>query len=212
MGRFFSTDSILYRIATRFFYSAWLNILWFVCSIPIFTIGASTTALYYVTSKVVKDAEGNITKQFFVAFKENFKKSTIVWLILLGIGIVLGVDGYVLYHMYTENAFWTLCTAAIIALSIVYVIILMNIFPLMARFENTVKATFINAFLMGVRYLFSSILMFLVYFVMLFVTINLFIPIIVFGEGLCALLCSHILKGVLEKIEANQEKINEEAC
>lgn len=211
MERFFSTDSTLYRLATRFFYSAWLNILWFVCSIPIFTIGASTTALYYVMLKIARDEEGNVTRQFFRAFRENFKKSTVVWLILLAFGIVIGLDGYVLYHLYADGVFWTLCAAVVIAVTIVYFIVLMNIFPLMARFENTVRATFVSAFLMGVRYLFCSILMAVVYFVMLFVTINIFTPIIVFGEGLCALLCSHLIVGVLKKLEGNLE-IGHEEC
>ena len=34
-----------------------LNILWIVCSIPVFTAGASTTAVYYVTLKLVRDED-----------------------------------------------------------------------------------------------------------------------------------------------------------
>jgi uncharacterized membrane protein YesL len=95
--------------------------------------------------KIARDEEGNVTRQFFRAFRENFKKSTIVWLILLAFGIVIGLDGYVLYHLYADGVFWTLCAAVVIAVTIVYFIVLMNIFPLMARFENTVRATFVSA-------------------------------------------------------------------
>lgn len=59
---------------TKIVYSAYLNILWFICCLPIFTAGASTTALFYVSLKVAKNEEGNITRSFFRAFKENFKK------------------------------------------------------------------------------------------------------------------------------------------
>ena len=34
-----------------------LNLLWIVCSIPIITIGASTTAMYSVMLKLVKNEE-----------------------------------------------------------------------------------------------------------------------------------------------------------
>jgi len=42
---FFSYDSKFSQLMIKLCYSCYLNLLWFVCSIPIFTIGASTTAL-----------------------------------------------------------------------------------------------------------------------------------------------------------------------
>ncbi|MBP5292038.1 MAG: YesL family protein, partial [Lachnospiraceae bacterium] len=49
----------------------YLNMLWFVCSIPIFTVGASTAALYYSTLKIVREEEGqSVTALFFKAFKD----------------------------------------------------------------------------------------------------------------------------------------------
>ena len=69
-----------------------LNLLWVLCSIPIITIGASTTALYTVMLKIVKNEEGYLVKGFFKAFRENFKQSTVIWLVFLALGIVLLVD------------------------------------------------------------------------------------------------------------------------
>ena len=80
------TDNPIISGMSRIFDMMCLNVLWLVCSLPIFTIGASTTAMYTVMLKVVKNEEGYIVKGFFKAFKENFKKSTIIWLILLVIG------------------------------------------------------------------------------------------------------------------------------
>ena len=71
-----------------------LNLLWVVCSIPIITIGASTTALYTVMLKLVKNEEGYIAKGFLKAFKENFKQATVIWLILLVAGLLIGFDLY----------------------------------------------------------------------------------------------------------------------
>ena len=145
MRNLFNLDGPLMQLINKVVYSVYLNILWFICCIPIVTIGASTTALFYVTLKIAKNDEGNITKAFFHSFRVNLKQSTIVWMILLCMGIILGVDGYVVYHMRYENAFWTLCTAFLIIAAAAYAIVLMYIFPLMARFENTISAMFKNA-------------------------------------------------------------------
>lgn len=201
MNQIFSIDNRFIQILNKIFCSAWLNILWFFCCIPVFTIGASTTALYYVSFKLVRSEEGNITKQFFTAFRDNFKKGTLIWLPLLGIGTAFGIDGYILYHIHLENIFWTLCSAVLICAGVVYLIVLLNIFPLFARFENTIPATFKNALIMGLRYLFCSILMAVIYFVIYYIIINLFTPFVVFGQGLGALICSWLILPVLERLE-----------
>ena len=195
---------------TKIAYSAYLNILWFICSLPIVTLGASTTALFYVTLKMAKDEEGNVTKSFFRAFKGNFRKATIIWLILLALGIVLALDGYVFYHMRFENAFWTLGTAVFLVALAAYAVVLMYVFPLLARFENTVKAMLFNSLMLGMRFLLCTAAMAVIYFVMAFVVINVFTPAIVFGEGLCAMLCSYLLSNILllceEKAAAPQSE------
>lgn len=199
-----SPDNPVMRFITRIVYSVYLNILWFVCCIPIVTAGASTTALFYVTLKMVKNEEGNITSQFFRAFRENFKFSTKVWLIMLALGIVLGVDGFVLYHMRFENWFWAILTAVFLVVIVAYLIIAMYIFPLMARFSNTVRMMFINAIMIGMRFLLCTALMAVIYFVMAFIVINIFTPAIVFGEGLCAFLCSYLLSNILAMCEPKE--------
>ena len=111
MTDLFNVDGPVLQFVNKIVYSVYLNILWFLCCIPVITVGASTTALFYVTLKISKNEEGNITKAFFRSFRQNFRQGTLIWLILLAAGIILGVDGYVLYHMRFENLFWTLCTA-----------------------------------------------------------------------------------------------------
>lgn len=213
MRNLFNLDGPLMQLINKVVYSVYLNILWFICCIPIVTIGASTTALFYVTLKIAKNDEGNITKAFFHSFRVNLKQSTIVWMILLCMGIILGVDGYVVYHMRYENAFWTLCTAFLIIAAAAYAIVLMYIFPLMARFENTISAMFKNALFMGIQFLFCTISMAAIYFAMLLVVVRFFTPAIIFGEGLCALLCSCLLSNILllcqEKTESNQKSASE---
>ncbi len=191
---------------TKITYSVYLNLLWLICCLPIVTIGASTTALFYVTLKVARNEEGSLTKAFFHSFKENFRQGTIIWLILLTVGIVLGVDGYIFYHMRFENAFWTVATAVFLIAAAAYAIILMYIFPLLARFDNTIRTMFKNAIMLGMRFLLCTVVMAVIYFAMVFVIINIFTPMIIFGEGLCALLCSYLLSNILLLCQEKQEE------
>lgn len=212
MRNLFNLDGPVLQFINKIVYSVYLNILWFICCIPIVTAGASTTALFYVTLKIARNEEGNITSAFFRSFRENLKQATLIWLILLALGIILGVDGYVLYHMRFENVFWTLCTAVFCVAAVAYAIVLMYIFPLLARFDNTVGAMFKNALFIGIRFLFCTVLMAVIYFVMLLVIIRIFTPAVIFGEGLCALLCSYMLSNILLLCQERTEKRQDTAA
>lgn len=206
MNGLLNLDGPVMQFITKLVYSVYLNILWLVCCLPVFTIGASTTALYYVSLKIVKNEEGNLTKAFFHSFRDNLKQGTQIWLILFGLGAVLGFDGYVLYHMRFENAFWTLLTAVFIVAAVAYGIILLYIFPLLAHFSNTTKAMFRNSLMIGMRFLLCTALMAVIHFSMLYVIIHVCTPAIIFGQGTCALLCSWLLSNILVQCEEKPEK------
>ena len=213
--KFFSYESKFSQLLLKLCYACYLNLLWFVCSIPIFTIGASTTALYYASLKLVRGEENHIGRQFFHSFKENFKQATVLWLILLGIGLFLGADGYIVYHLRasstgTAAVLWTLIMALLIAAGVVYVIVLTQIFPLLASFSNTNLAMLKNSFLIGTHYLFATIMVFAVHFAMFFAVVALFTPLIVFGEGLCALISAWMLNHVLISFAGAPEDKEEE--
>lgn len=200
--KFFSYESKFTQLLLKLCWSCYLNLLWFLCSLPIVTVGASTTALYYASLKLVREEDSSLTRQFFRSFRENFRQATVLWLILLGVGLFLGADGYILYHLRLSAAgplavMWTLILAVVIAASVVYVIVLLYVFPLLASVSNTNRAMLKNAFLLGTHYLFATILVFAVHFAMFFVVVAWFTPLIVFGEGLCALISAWLLNSIL---------------
>lgn len=201
----FSPESKFSMIMTRLAWGCYLNLLWFVCSLPIVTIGASTTALYYVTLKIAENREGDITQQFFGAFRSNFKQATIIWLMLLALGIVLGMDIYILRHLSaattgTLAVVLTLALAIVIVACIAYAFVLSYVFPLVARVENTNLAMIKNALLISLRYLSCTISVLAIHVVMALVIINVFTPAIALGEGVCALLSSYLLSPVLRLV------------
>ncbi len=209
MKNFLNPDNPVMNTISQIVNCVWLNILWFIFCIPIFTVGASTTALFYVTLKMADNEDGNITAQFISAFRSNFRFSTKVWLILMAVIAVFSVDGYVLWHIRYTNVFWTILTAVFFVACAALAVILMYIFPLMARFENTVAAMFRNSLLIGIRYLVCTVLMAGIYFLMTLVVVRFFTPAVIFGEGLCAYLCSLLLSRILHLLEGS-EAVSEE--
>ena len=148
LSGFFNYDNPVWRFIGKFGDLIILNVLWFVCSIPIFTIGASTTAVYYVTLKLARNDDGYTIRSFFKSFKENFKQATIIWLIMLAVGLILGFDMLFFtrggFNM--SQQFKTVMVTIFLAMSIIYLAIITYIFPLQSRFYNTIKRTFFVLF------------------------------------------------------------------
>ena len=83
MGKLFNYDSGLIQFLNKIVDSVFLSVLWIIFSIPIFTSGAATAALYYTANKVIRHSRSHVLIEFWRAFKANFKKATIVTLILM---------------------------------------------------------------------------------------------------------------------------------
>ena len=115
---FFNLDSPFMRFLTKMADLIILNILYMICCIPIVTIGAASTALYTVSMKAVKNEESYIIRGYFKAFKENFKISTLTWLVALVIGIILTLDFRILPAL--PEAFAQILRVFLIAVSLLY--------------------------------------------------------------------------------------------
>lgn len=157
MRSFFNVDgpfiSGLTKVADVFI----LNLLLILCSLPIFTFGAAYTAMHYVTLKMVKDEDCYIAKSFFKSFKQNFKQSTIIWLIMLLIGFVLYFDLRVMNGEYADivsisDSFKKVMSVLLMAATVFYTFTIVYVFPVLARFDNSVKNTMRNALLMSIKH------------------------------------------------------------
>ena len=90
MTRLFDYQNPVWRFMGRIADIFFLSLLWAVGSLPIITIGASTTALYYVTLKMAKNQDGYLLKAFWHSFQDNLKTSTGIWCMMLLVGGILG--------------------------------------------------------------------------------------------------------------------------
>ncbi|XME02739.1 YesL family protein [Lachnospiraceae bacterium C1.1] len=162
MGGIFNYDGPLFRFLDKAVNIIILNVLFLICSIPIFTIGASMTALYYMTLKLAAGEEGYIVQGFFKSFKQNFKQATIIWLIMMLIAVVFRLDFYAV-NSFGATTFSTVLRVGLIAIFIIWLIELSYVFPVLSHFENTVKATMKNALAMAIASLPMTVIIFLIW-------------------------------------------------
>ena len=202
-------ESPILQFITKIVYSVWLNILWFVCSLPIFTLGPATTALFYACQKMARDEEGYITRSFFHSFRQNFRQGTLIGLIMTGLGGFLCFDGFVLLRLYKTSAFWAVLTAVFLVALAAWFIVLIWIFPLLAHFNNTTLAMFKNAIMLAMRFLLCTVLMAAIYIAMALLIIHVMTPLAIFGMGTCAFLGSLLMNRILIMCEESGE--NKEA-
>lgn len=157
MSRFFNMDNGFFQVLSRIADLMILNIIFLITCIPIVTIGAAWTALYYVTLKMIRNEESYIVRSYFKSFKENFKQSTIMWLIALVLLVLLFFDYRIVNVMDG-----TIRQAMLIGLTVVALflaMILTYLFPLQSKFYNTIKNTTKNALLMSILHLPQTVIM-----------------------------------------------------
>lgn len=208
----FNYDNPVWRFIGKFWDVMIVSWLWLICSIPIVTIGASTTAMYYVTLKLVRDEDGYTIRSFFRSFKENFKQSTVIWLLFLVVGFLLAGDLFFFYKIYDRPGnFRYIMMAVFLAFSIVYLCTITFVFPLQSRFYNTVKRTLFNALFMSLRHFFQTLGIIAIDVAM--VVASLYFPILIFfGVGLIAFVNSFIFSSIFKKYmpKENEEEPEEE--
>lgn len=201
MGTLFSINSPLWNFMDKVLHLLLLNVLWFVCCIPIVTIGASTTALYSVMLKYTRDQEGYIIREFFRAFRKNFLPATAVWLLMTAIGIFLGADAIVYLRSSAIGVFDMILMTAFFSGVLMYVFVNLYIYALIAAFQNTVFQFLKNALLLSVCHWPASLLMIVGGVSLFAVGMLVFPPLLFVGFALFSYLCSKYFNRVFYVME-----------
>lgn len=189
-----------------------LSVLWVVCSLPVFTVGAATTALYYASMRSVRQ-EGSVFKDFFRAFRDNFKKSLMFTLLLAGAVLLIAGDFWIFSKV--QLAGESVLRVILYAVIFLLIMIVSYFFPLLARYDAAVKAHIKNAFLLSISSPLTTlivaamnaapILLFLIKPVWFFRVLP-FITIL--WVGMAAHINSRILLKLFEKIQPSEENQN----
>lgn len=186
----------------------WLSLLWFVCSIPVVTFGASSSALYYAVHKSIRGTRGYTTGNFFSAFKNNFRQaapSGIVWLVVMA---VLFGDAIITWIILQDGNSMGLFYYFFLVLIAVGTGWGCYLFPYIARFENTVKMSLKNAALLEIRHLPWTFLM-LVLILVSALVIYLIPPVLFFWPAVLTLVFDYILERQFRKYMSEEDLARE---
>ncbi|WP_163100181.1 YesL family protein [Peribacillus alkalitolerans] len=153
MKGLFSFDGPLYKFCVLVYETFMLNLLWFIGSLPIVTIGVSTSALYYVYGKKVRENSYNLYSDFIKGYKENFTQA-------LPIGAVITIIlSFSIYNIFKLN---NLGSAYLwlqgVQLFIIFQILLISvfIFPLIARVNMNLIDILKNSLILAYKHIVKS--------------------------------------------------------
>ncbi len=161
VSRLFDSDNRVGNLLSRTADLVIVNILWLVTSLPLVTIGASTTALYYVCFRILNGEDGQLSKYFFKSFKENFLQATVIWLFFVLCLAVLAFDFYFVYQgTAMDTVLGKILWGVFVFAAIVLLSMLTYVFALQARFVNKVKDTLKYSAIFSLSYYLRTLAMF----------------------------------------------------
>ena len=192
------------------------NLMFCLFCLPVITVGASLTALYACMQELVYEEEkddGLIFRDFWRAFRSNFRQATLLWLFCLLILAFLGAYYYVAQSLAAGYARVYMITFYFLLL--VFLFGFLYLFPLQARFENTVANTIRNAWLLSVGALPWTLLSIAVIVAAVYISffmnpaaVDVFTYLwVVCGFGLIAYLTSFFFRKAFQKLGPESAKV-----
>ena len=199
MRRIFDMENPFMRAMAVAYDLLILNLLTLACSLPVFTAGAAVTALNDVTIHIVRQEDTGNVKPFFRSFAGNFKKGTLLWLMLLLAAALLCFD-----YM-AALAYIPVLRVGITAIAVLVLAVSLYAFALLARYENTIRGTLKNAAVLMVSYFPRTLGMVAVsvgFWVLSFRFYRIGAPLLLlFGLSLPCYICALLLNGVFADLE-----------
>lgn len=145
--KFLAIDSPVMRVLGRLGDIIILNMIFVVGCVPVITIGTSLSALYAVAMKMARGEEPSVWKEFWKAYKRNFKQATICWLIMAVVAILLFVDFRIIRVF--QGSMYSVMRVILAIILGMWILMFQYLFPYIARFENGIFATLRNALLLA---------------------------------------------------------------
>lgn len=148
----FGENNPVWKAVNRFADMMLIGILFIITCIPIVTIGASLCAFYYTVMDSLRKEDGYIFRRYFTNFGKNFKKGTLIWLIMLGLFVICVVN-LLCWTLNYDMVIAPVMLVISVILTLVWLMTFVFVFPLQARFENKIGQTIQNAFLLAISHL-----------------------------------------------------------
>lgn len=146
----FSPDSKFMEITGRITDLILLNLLFLLTCLPLFTIGASISALYTLCFRLMREEYSGIVKPYFRAFRDNFKQATIIWALLL-VAVIPAL--YYLTILLTLDSTLRYVSFVFILIATVVLMTVSYVFPWISQFENSTSQALKNALILSISHL-----------------------------------------------------------
>lgn len=190
-----------------------LNVLFILCSAPVVTLGASLTALHRVTQNMLFEQEEPLLKAFFRAFRQNFKQSTLAWLVELVVIVSLVCD-VLLVMAYFNGGLAKAMYILVAVLAILVAGVYAYLMPLIARYENGMRQQVNNAVILAIIKLPKTLLLVflnLLPVILALISVPVFVQTLIFwvviGFAFVSFIESSILKPVFQQLEKGNESV-----
>lgn len=145
---FFNPKSTATRFLTGLCNLIIVNLLFILTSIPVFTIGASLTALYRITIAILAGDNPAIFRDYFKAFKDNFLKATLLELLYAIVSAFFIFEVVMVNTMMSPDLSWVQYVPYFFLLLILAHTLYS--FPLLAWFEESFGQILKNALLLSI--------------------------------------------------------------
>ena len=211
MGRFFDLDSPFMRALNRIADLMILNLVVLLFVVIPFTGGAALTGMHYVLLKMVRDEETYVVKGFWKSFKQNFKQATILWIIVVAISALIGVDFMWIYA--NSQVVPKLYVYVMFGVAVIIYLFSLYIFPLQARFVNPIKNTLKNSVMFAILGLPRTIGMaaasLIPLLLLYFMDLRILPILILFGFTGPAYLMAFLYNGLFKRFEPEKEEVDD---
>lgn len=147
MNTLFSLDSPLGQKLTLMSNLVLLNLLWILCSLPVVTLGASTSAMYHVIFLYITHQDDAVVKPFFKAFASSLKQATPVWILHLLVGVMLVAEAFYLSQDASDGL--KLLFGVIV---LFFLAVGGYLYPLMGRYDTTGTQALWNSLALTLRH------------------------------------------------------------
>ena len=212
MGNLFNMDNAFFRFMGKLFDVVALNLVFIIVCIPLVTIGPAISALYYASVKSIRRDRSYPIKEFFKAFKRDFKQSFIVGLILVLASVIIYVDIRFVVD-YIKNDF-TAMRYVYLVIGLVISFISVYIFPLISRFSLKISGLFRLSFYLAIRHLLTTIVSIILLFggfVLVYISAGLallFVPVLV--NLLISIMMEKVLVKCMTMVQTDEDNENKD--
>lgn len=147
--KIFHSDNPFWNGMGRLFDIVELNLLWLVCSIPLFTIGPAAVALYSAMIALLRGKETYTHRDFFRAFRKNFRRNAAAGLLFTAVGAFLWLD--VVIARRAGTGVFTFLMVFFFTLALFWLFTALYALPLLALYEGSLINALILAFTLSIR-------------------------------------------------------------